>query len=378
MSLQGIKGEFTLFLVWFFISCQQDTVQYQQYTPQQDFSNWANNPILNNDSIQALIPKCLKETQVSDLCHNVIYRDNQGLFAKQILEQIKDSSDFHVSLAIFTAGKGRILLPSSLAQHPSDIVRQYYASYLRLGISPESLQILHQMQSQETNAYIVQTIHMSIDILERKKKAWRFTNKTIDSLNHNYSILVYNNNPDTNNLYWGLKVDSLGKAPMSQQIIKPTLSFDINLPHTPHQPNFMYTTDNEYFHVGEDITWDWQGAPVHAISRSKVRLISYDSSWGVFVVFESIINKQAYTYYYGHLRNELLVEVGDIVEAGQVIGFIGEATSIENGGYRAHIHLGIEAAAFVDAEIGGYEFEKKFWVAPKEFLEQIIIEPHQE
>src|SRR5262249_49832564 len=42
----------------------------------------------------------------------------------------------------------------------------------------------------------------------------------------------------------------------------------------------------------------------------------------------------------GHLSNRRLVAVGDIVQAGQVIGFEGRS-GIENGGYKPHLHLAI-------------------------------------
>ncbi len=46
------------------------------------------------------------------------------------------------------------------------------------------------------------------------------------------------------------------------------------------------------------------------------------------------------TSIYGHLSNRRLVAAGDIVQAGQVIGFEGHK-GVENGGYTPHLHLGI-------------------------------------
>jgi murein DD-endopeptidase MepM/ murein hydrolase activator NlpD len=62
--------------------------------------------------------------------------------------------------------------------------------------------------------------------------------------------------------------------------------------------------------------------------------------WGNVVVLEHRLADGKYaTTIYGHLANERLVKVGDVVEAGQQIGTIG--TTRVNGGYKPHLHLGV-------------------------------------
>lgn len=350
--------------------CSIEEPSYTQYVPQQNIFNWAWKPVLHTDSIKALFSRCVKGEEDEEKCLNVYFRANKGQFNSKLFEMAKDTNEFRAGLAIYSAGKTCLKLPSSLANHSSAVIRQYYMNYLRLGCVEDAKSILLGSKSKESNRYVLKTIDFSLLELDKSISSWKFDHHVFDSLNEPFSFQIYNDNPDINSGMWFMQRDSTNSLVYSDSIIKPTIAFDYNLPNTPGKPNFMYTTDNEYFHVGEDISWDWQGLPAHAIADSRVKYISYDSSWGIFVVFETVFRNKPFTYYYGHLKNELYIKVGDVVKAGQVIGFIGEATSIENGGYRAHIHLGIEESFYKNAEIGGYEFSQKSWIAPREFLEK--------
>ena len=64
------------------------------------------------------------------------------------------------------------------------------------------------------------------------------------------------------------------------------------------------------------------------------------TGWGNLLVIEHRLADGSYvTSVYGHLAKRL-VSVGDIVQAGQVIGMVGRK-GIENGGYNPHLHFGI-------------------------------------
>jgi murein DD-endopeptidase MepM/ murein hydrolase activator NlpD len=79
-------------------------------------------------------------------------------------------------------------------------------------------------------------------------------------------------------------------------------------------------------------------------------------------------NKQIVCAYFGHLSSNLDVTVGKILKAGDKIGEIGPSFSLENGGYRSHLHLGIEKASIKNAVIAGYDENIAHWYNPIEFI----------
>jgi len=152
-----------------------------------------------------------------------------------------------------------------------------------------------------------------------------------------------------------------------------------------HAPNGGYglpvviTVEGKHLiHLGADVSWSRPGAPVYAIASGVVRVSmgpppkaaaappnavkSQDDDqqaealptgrqsaaskqpvkgWGNIIVIEHQLPDGTYaTSIYGHLATRRLVEVGDIVRAGQPIGFVGKA-GVENGFYDPHLHFGI-------------------------------------
>jgi hypothetical protein len=71
--------------------------------------------------------------------------------------------------------------------------------------------------------------------------------------------------------------------------------------------------------------------------------------WGNLIVLEHRLPDESYvTTVYGHLADARLVQVGDVVRAGQQIGTIG--TTRVNGGYKPHLHFGVRQGRM--AEVG--------------------------
>jgi murein DD-endopeptidase MepM/ murein hydrolase activator NlpD len=129
-----------------------------------------------------------------------------------------------------------------------------------------------------------------------------------------------------------------------------------------HQPNGGYglpvvdkVGDAHLLHLGADVGFYRVGEPVYAVANGVVRISqgppkedatkkkqkpATKLEWGNFIVLEHRLPNDKYaTTIYGHLANERLVNVGDVVQAGQQIGTIG--TTRVNGGYKPHLHLGV-------------------------------------
>lgn len=100
-------------------------------------------------------------------------------------------------------------------------------------------------------------------------------------------------------------------------------------------------------------------------------MVMHDLSWGVLVAVEHRVDDGApITAYYGHLGREVDVEPGQRVRMGDKIGEIGPSLSQENGGYFAHVHLGIEKAEFEAANILGYDDEVERYHDPVRFVQR--------
>ena len=145
-----------------------------------------------------------------------------------------------------------------------------------------------------------------------------------------------------------------------------------------HQPNGGYglavvakLNGRNLLHLGADVAWQRVGSPVYATAAGVVRVsegpptgavdgrqksssdknrgaASKPMSWGNIIVLEHHLTDGSYvTSVYGHLSPNRLVAVGDVVEAGQMIGAIGKAGR-ENGGYKPHLHFGVRVGRMIE------------------------------
>ncbi len=88
------------------------------------------------------------------------------------------------------------------------------------------------------------------------------------------------------------------------------------------------TADN---HTGTDIGVP-QGVEIHAAQDGVVTLSRYNSSYGNYCI---INHGNGYATLYAHQRQLPLVQVGDTVRKGQVIGYVGNT----GNSYGAHLHF---------------------------------------
>ncbi|MBT0606796.1 peptidoglycan DD-metalloendopeptidase family protein [Aequorivita echinoideorum] len=114
----------------------------------------------------------------------------------------------------------------------------------------------------------------------------------------------------------------------------------------------FYTTDAykkvvgkgvEYrnIHLGTDF-WVVAQTPIHALYDGKIVILhdnNFPKDYGPTLVLEHTISSKKFYTLYGHLSRESLSfhKKGNIVKAGECIGFIGDAK--ENGGWAPHLHF---------------------------------------
>ncbi|MEQ8767657.1 MAG: M23 family metallopeptidase [Planctomycetota bacterium] len=139
-------------------------------------------------------------------------------------------------------------------------------------------------------------------------------------------------------------------------------------------------------HLGEDIWLPWR-TPVRSIAAGRVVYSDFSPSWrddrgqmhwnlGNVVVIEHeleepIAGLDTVCSVSIHLAADRRVRLGDRVHRGQLIGFLGEDRSEENGRYPAHLHFGIHQGPWVqispawsrsvrkDAETSGLPVEQQ-------------------
>lgn len=90
-----------------------------------------------------------------------------------------------------------------------------------------------------------------------------------------------------------------------------------------------------------------------AICSGTILKQSLVSGYGGLLVMGCNINNMDITVNYGHVKlSSLKYKVGDFVEAGSVLGFLGKGFSKETDNERKHLHLGIHKGKTIN--VSGY------------------------
>src|SRR3989344_341549 len=121
------------------------------------------------------------------------------------------------------------------------------------------------------------------------------------------------------------------------------------------------------YHTGVDFetfsTEQAEDTTVTAICTGKIIEKKQARGYGGMVVQSCLIDNNPITVIYGHIRlSSIKNSIGDILNAGNFLGFLGTGYSVETDGERKHLHLGIHKGEAVDTR--GYvqtESELKNW-----------------
>ena len=102
--------------------------------------------------------------------------------------------------------------------------------------------------------------------------------------------------------------------------------------------SYNQTTRDWRVHNGVDFAAE-EGTPVCAAADGTVYTTYEDDSMGYTVV---IHHEGGYTTQYSSLREDLAVSAGDMVEAGQTIGYAGDTALVETA-VGSHVHFSVTA-----------------------------------
>lgn len=108
--------------------------------------------------------------------------------------------------------------------------------------------------------------------------------------------------------------------------------------------------------------------PVLAVCSGTVRFVSWVSGYGGVVVLLCEYQNEPVTVVYGHLNlASVKKNVGDVVEKGESLSFLGVGGSAETDGERKHLHLSIHKG--IAQNLRGYVSTKddlSSWIDPCE------------
>lgn len=133
-------------------------------------------------------------------------------------------------------------------------------------------------------------------------------------------------------------------------------------------------------HLGEDCVVP-AGTDVRAIGRGTVVYAalhvgsSEKGNWGYIVIIRHKRPRSKEVFYslYGHLGASFK-RIGEKVDAGEPLGFVGEAFTPENGFWEAHLHFAIYTGPWKDEVLPGYwkdgetRTRPEWWQVPSEFI----------
>ena len=135
-------------------------------------------------------------------------------------------------------------------------------------------------------------------------------------------------------------------------------------------------------HLGEDCIVP-AGTDVRAIGRGTVVYAALHpgekdkGNWGHIVIIRHKRPRSKDVFYslYAHLGTSFK-RIGEKVECGEPLGFIGEAYTPENGFWEAHLHFAIYIGPWQDEVLPGYWKEgetrtrPEWWRVPSEFIRE--------
>lgn len=120
--------------------------------------------------------------------------------------------------------------------------------------------------------------------------------------------------------------------------------------------------EGRFYHLGVDF-WLPAGSNIYAPLGGTIVESGYESGFGNYGGFvcvkHSQFNKPIYTFY-GHLDPVTVLEVGQVITSGDVIGKLGNMQN--NGGYFYHLHLQVLTESGYEAGFAhkGYATKKQF------------------
>lgn len=303
----------------------------------------------------------------------VMFRYRDTLTLPLMWRLVEELSDGHLLKlwAISVVGQdgrrgdfGRLI---QLFGSDNPLVREYVANALGKCGDSGCMDTVRALLRHERNGYVRATLRASLARLAAPPPRHFPYLPVYDTMTVRKLLFVYNDRV-VSRPEWSVTYQRFDPAEHSfraGRFVFPHQQYHHGLKHTRPPTNFGGASN----HAGIDSGWFLEGLPVHCIGDGVVVCIHHDISWGCLVAVEHRLKRDRYvTSYYAHLSHDIDVVLGQDVRRGDKLGEIGPATTVENGGYWPHVHMGIEKARGHEARIEGYARDLEHWHNPLEFV----------
>ncbi|MBU1177611.1 M23 family metallopeptidase [Patescibacteria group bacterium] len=153
------------------------------------------------------------------------------------------------------------------------------------------------------------------------------------------------------------------------RITKKPFGIKISLTNSPVQPEKFsgYHTGTDFEIRENELNRE---VMINAICTGEIAKRQHVTGYGGVIVQECLINEEEVRVIYGHLSlDKEIAQSGDNLTAGKGLAVLAEQGSVDAGGERKHLHLGIYRGDIVDWR--GYvptEKELEQWVDPESIL----------
>ncbi len=297
----------------------------------------------------------LRDTSCSALLINLLSESHHPYIITQLLyalSQIK--SDY-----------GRdVIIP--FLDDENDLIREYASNALGFRGNSADTILINNVLKAETNCYVIETLKAA-----KRRLSGQIPKANAIPYDSSFGINSYLLGSGEKRYYFSKIFEpDYTLAPFQNRFVYPHQQY--KLMHDDHlyrKLNFGRENRDGSFHVGEDSGWELSGLPIHSITSGVVVLVMYEPSWGHLVSIETKNESgEIFHHYYGHLSENIDVSAGDHIYCGQKIGEIGPTWSVMNGGYRAHLHLGIAKGKQSETGCKGYYNHTDWWYNPVSFL----------
>jgi murein DD-endopeptidase MepM/ murein hydrolase activator NlpD len=134
----------------------------------------------------------------------------------------------------------------------------------------------------------------------------------------------------------------------SERVTKKPFGIYITKQNSPVQPERFqgYHTGTDFETFPEELNQD---VPISTICSGKIKAKEWATGYGGVLVQDCSYDNQPITIIYGHLNlASISKNIGDNLNAGDVIGILGNAYSRQTDGERKHLHLGIHKGSTVN------------------------------
>ncbi|MFT3708127.1 MAG: peptidoglycan DD-metalloendopeptidase family protein [Archangium sp.] len=252
-------------------------------------------------------------------------------------------------------------LLTALAREGDPLVREYAVNALGRLKAPRTA--FDALLADEKNDYVRATITAALERLE-KPRPLPVTSPVYEPRGRKRLQWFFNSGIEGGE-HVERSSEKLPTPPVTNGFVFPHQQYRFSLREAPAMPNF----GGPFAHVGEDSGWFLQGLPVHAMADGVVCRVLFDRSWGTLIAIEHVLPGDVrVTSFHAHLHHDIDVSPGQLVVKGQKLGEIGPSTSVENGGYWAHLHTGLEWMPCEKARIAGYDERVKRYADPFWFV----------